>query len=145
MQLRTNYTLSLILRAKSGRKNCNEPKGWEQFLFSLCEYDLSKVTGVSGVKKHVDLLRKIPSSWCKGYKISKIYFVQMLSALQCVGPWLFYSSLRGHFWHFYHFYENKSSDTSTSKFCIKVHFNGLFCMKKFDLEIFVNFGWFWQI
>ena len=61
--------------------------------------------------------------------------------------WLFYSNLRGHFCHFLHFFWIRSWDvgTGTSKFCIKVHFNGLFWMKNFDLEIFVNFGWFRQI
>jgi len=42
-------------------------------------------------------------------------------------------------------YKNWNIETNTSKFCIKVHFNGLFWMKNFDFEIFVNFGWFWQI
>ena len=56
--------------------------------------------------------------------------------------WLFYSNLKGHFWHFLHFFW---LETNTSKFCIKVYFNGLFWMKNFDLEIFVGFGWFWLI
>ena len=42
-------------------------------------------------------------------------------------------------------YKNWNIETNTSKFCIDVHFNGLFWLKNFDLEIFVNFGWFWQI
>ena len=41
--------------------------------------------------------------------------------------------------------ESWNIETNTSKFCIKVHFNGLFWMKSFDFEIFVNFGWFRQI
>ena len=42
-------------------------------------------------------------------------------------------------------YKNWNIETNTSKFCIEVHFNGLFLMKNFDFEIFVNFGWFRQI
>ena len=42
-------------------------------------------------------------------------------------------------------YKNWNIETNTSKFCIKVYFNGLFWMKNFDLEIFVGFGWFWLI
>ena len=42
-------------------------------------------------------------------------------------------------------YRSWDVGTGTSKFCIKVYFNGLFWMKIFDLKIFVGFGWFWPI
>ena len=42
-------------------------------------------------------------------------------------------------------YKNWNIETNTSKVCIEVHFNGLFWLKNFELEFFVNFGWFWQI
>ena len=41
-------------------------------------------------------------------------------------------------------YKNWNIETNTSKFCIEVHFNGLFWMKNFDLEFLSILGDFDQ-
>ena len=100
----------------------------------------------SGVKKHVDFIWKIPSLWC--YCFLRNVKILLRSEVICVSmcwPFDFSIVILGvifdtfctsfGYWSF-------DVGTGTSKFCIEVHSNELFWMKKFDLEIFVSFGWF---
>ena len=105
--------------------------------------------GGSGVKKHVDLIWKIPSLWCQRFlRNVKILLRSEVIGVSMCWPFDFSIVILGVIFDIFYTsfgYKNWNIETNTSKFCIDVHFNGLFWLKNFDLEIFVNFGWFWQI
>ena len=81
------------------------------------------------------------------YRMSKSILFTRYRCFNVLVLWLFYSNLRGHFWHFFTFfcYKNWNIETNTLRFYLNVHFNDLFWMKNFDLEIYVNLGWFWPM
>ena len=102
-----------------------------------------------GSKTHVDLIWKITSLWCQRFlrNIGVLLCSEVIAVSMCL-PFYFSIVILGVIFDIFYTsfgYKNWNIETNTSKFCIDVHFNGLFWLKNFDLEICVNFGWFWQI
>ena len=110
---------------------------------------LKATGGGPGSKKHVNLIWKIPSLWCQRFlRNVKILLHSEVIGVSMCWPFDFSIVILGVIFDIFYTsfgYKNWNIETNTSKFCIDVHFNGLFWLKNFDLEIFVNFGWFWQI
>ena len=102
--------------------------------------------GGQGSKKHIDLIWKIPSLWCQRFlRNVKILLRSEVIGVSMCWPFDFSIVILGVIFDTFYTsfgYKNWNIETNTSKFCIDVHFNGLFWLKNFDLEIF---GWFWQI
>ena len=110
---------------------------------------LKATGGARGKKKHVDLIWKIQSLWCQLF----LRNVKILLRSEAIGvsmcwPFDFPIVILGVIFDIFDTsfgYKNWNIETNTSKLCINVHFNGSFWLKYFNLEIFVNLGWFWLI
>ena len=122
----------------------------EKLTYCKTNKTVFKATGGGpGSKKHVDLIWKIPSLWCQRFlRNVKILLRSEVIGVSMCWPFDFSIVILGVIFDIFYTsfgYKNWNIETNTPKFCIDVHFNGLFWLKMFDLEIFVNFGWFWQI
>ena len=134
----------------------NEIKSWNSVKSSdsdlLRSLEITKhhfLTGGLKSKKHVHLIWKIPSLWCQHFlrNVTIVLCSDVIGVSMC-WPFDFSIVILGVIFDTFYIsfgYKNLNIETNTSNFCLKVHFNGLFWMKNFDLEIFVKFGWFWQI
>ena len=104
------------------------------------------LTGGSEVEKYIHFIWKILLFWCQRFlRNVKILLRSEVIGVSMCWPFDFSIEILGViFDNFYISFGNKNLniETNTSKFCLKVHSNGLFWMKNFDLEILANFDKF---